>query len=92
LEILRHAFVTATHRCLQQRQSRFALAAATLDVVSPLATLQRGYAIVSNAQGHVVTNAETLKVGDAIRARLAKGTVHARIDAIEAVAKETPQP
>ncbi len=45
--------------CVQRRlhtlDTRLRLAAGKLNTVSPLATLQRGYAIVTNADGHVVT-------------------------------------
>lgn len=59
------------------------MAAGTLDVVSPLATLQRGYSIVTNDAGAVVTEAAALKPGDVLHARLARGVVHARVDRSE---------
>ncbi|MDY0065197.1 MAG: exodeoxyribonuclease VII large subunit [Steroidobacteraceae bacterium] len=66
-------------RRLDLLRGRLAAAAAKLDVVSPLATLQRGYAIVTNEFGAVVTDAATLNPGDAIQARLSRGSVHARV-------------
>ncbi len=41
----------------EQLRRRFELAARTLHAVSPLATLDRGYAIVTDAQGHVLQEA-----------------------------------
>jgi exodeoxyribonuclease VII large subunit len=61
---------------LQRSQHRLTVAGGTLDVVSPLRTLQRGYAIVT-AHDHVVTDAATLHAGDRIEARLAHGSVDA---------------
>jgi exodeoxyribonuclease VII large subunit len=48
--------------------------------VSPLATLQRGYAIVTDSSNHVVTDASTLANGELVDARLAKGVVRARVE------------
>jgi exodeoxyribonuclease VII large subunit len=61
---------------LQRSRYRLTVAAGTLDVVSPLRTLQRGYAIVT-ANDHVVTDAAALNPGDLIEARLAHGSVGA---------------
>jgi exodeoxyribonuclease VII large subunit len=73
---------------MQQRiealRSRWTIATRTLDAVSPLATLNRGYAIVTDAQGKVLANAERVTIGTEIHARLAHGRLVARVDAIEA--------
>lgn len=61
-------------------RSQLSIASGRLNTVSPLATLQRGYAIVTNAAGTVVTDASALKEGDRIEAKLAKGSVHARVE------------
>lgn len=55
-----------------------------LDTLSPLATLQRGYAIVSSAADeHIVTSSQDLQPGDHIRARLKSGAVIAEVKTIE---------
>ena len=60
-------------------EHRLALAARTLNTVSPLATLDRGFAIVTRgADGVLVTDAASLQVGDEIDARIARGKVRAR--------------
>lgn len=52
----------------------------SLNAVSPLATLDRGYAIVTDAEsGHLVTDAASLREGDRIRARLAIGSLQATV-------------
>ncbi|MBE7323897.1 exodeoxyribonuclease VII large subunit [Nocardioides sp. Y6] len=45
--------------------------------LSPLATLQRGYAVVQDADGHVVTSIGALAAGSTLDVRLADGRVHA---------------
>jgi exodeoxyribonuclease VII large subunit len=47
--------------------------------VSPLATLARGFAIVTRADGTLVTEAATVAPGEAIEARVARGTLTARV-------------
>jgi exodeoxyribonuclease VII large subunit len=52
----------------------------TLNAVSPLATLDRGYAIVMNAQGRILRDAADAAAGTIIEARLAAGSVRARVE------------
>lgn len=62
---------------------RFELAARALNAVSPLATLERGYAIVANAAGRVLQDATSLRPGDRVSARLARGRFTAEVLAVE---------
>ena len=80
LETARTAIAASITRRIESLSSKWALAAGTLGVVSPLATLQRGYAIVTDAAGTVTTDAATLKPGDRISARLRLGSVDARVE------------
>ena len=50
-----------------------------LDAISPLATLERGYAIVSGPDGRALQDAAEVKVGDTIDARLRHGSVQATV-------------
>jgi exodeoxyribonuclease VII large subunit len=63
----------AMHHRLQQSANRLAHLGQMLDSLSPLGTLQRGYAIVTDTSGQVVRNAGEVSVGDEVEARLAKG-------------------
>ena len=45
--------------------------------LSPLATLERGYAVLEDADGHVVTSVAGVAVKSAISVRVADGRVHA---------------
>lgn len=53
--------------------------AAGLQVASPLATLERGYAIVTDETGAAVTNASQLKIDQITETRLARGRFKARV-------------
>lgn len=70
-------YIYATNHLNQQKQ-QFKTLLATLHAVSPLATLERGYAIASK-DNQVLQNTEALHLGDVIDVRLAKGRLRSKI-------------
>jgi len=61
-------------------ETRFGLASHGLQTISPLATLSRGFAVVTRlADGAVVHSAAGVNTGDEIEARLASGRLRARV-------------
>jgi exodeoxyribonuclease VII large subunit len=54
---------------------------ASLEALSPVAILNRGYALVFDAAGSLVNNASQVHAGDEISARLARGRIRARVTA-----------
>ena len=82
---------SATNACdtiidakVQDGRERLALAAASLDALSPLGVLQRGYAIAQDASGKPLRDAATVNEGEAVSVRLAKGKLRTRVESIEA--------
>ncbi|WP_425463076.1 exodeoxyribonuclease VII large subunit [Marinobacter maritimus] len=69
----------AIQRILTKLQDRLKHTAGTLNVVSPLATLGRGYAIVRDEHGSIIRNARDVAAGDRISAHVANGTVMAEV-------------
>ena len=69
-------------RHLRAQQQRLAEAARLLQTVSPLNTLQRGYAIATDSHHKVITNSSQVEPGDSINARLAEGELHCRVEKI----------
>lgn len=67
---------------LQQARERLGLAVASLDALSPLAVLQRGYAIAEDGSGKLLRDATALNVGDEVGVRLAKGKFKAKVSKI----------
>ena len=65
---------------LRETRARLEGTAARLESVSPLAVLQRGYAVVSDAAGHPLTNAAAVGPGARLRLRFADGEVGATAD------------
>ena len=71
------------HQLRQQQQSLQHLAHA-LDTVSPLATLSRGYAIVTTATGDkILRSATDVEPGETIHTRLAKGRLISTVTDID---------
>src|ERR1700683_2025565 len=67
------------------RESRSALdrQTASLEALSPVAILNRGYALVFDANGQLVKDAARLAPGDTVSARLAHGGFRARLTSLE---------
>lgn len=64
-------------------RGRLAVVAAGLDAISPLRTLERGYAIVSDAEtGAVVRDAGTLRERQRIAGRVAHGEFEAIVETV----------
>ena len=56
---------------------------ASLIALNPEETLARGYSIVRDDAGNVVTNSQQLRRGDAVSLRFARGHADGRIEASE---------
>ncbi|MDT5059707.1 MAG: exodeoxyribonuclease large subunit [Acidobacteriota bacterium] len=68
---------------LDDARARLAVAAASLDALSPLAVLKRGYAIAQDERGQLLRDAREAQAGDALRLRLAAGTLRCRVEEVE---------
>jgi exodeoxyribonuclease VII large subunit len=80
LENLDQQLRRAGRHVLSSRRERLLPLIRTLNAVSPLATLERGYAIVSTENGAILRNAAHAKPGTIIEARLAQGRVRAKVE------------
>ena len=79
LEAQAGTMVAAMRTSLLRSQSRLGQLASQLQALSPVAILERGYALVFDSRGNLLKNAAQVKVGDEISARLAKGLVTATV-------------
>ncbi len=84
LQALSQRLQHAMGSVLQTRQQQLAVTCRSLDTISPLATLDRGYAILTRqADGHVIHQAADVAAGEQITARLAEGQLRCTVDKIE---------
>ena len=73
----------ATHTRLLESRGALDRRTASLEALSPVAILNRGYALVFDAKGRLVKDASRLEAGDEVSARLARGRVRARVTGTE---------
>jgi exodeoxyribonuclease VII large subunit len=64
---------------IKQRAARLERAHLRLHALSPLAVLNRGYAIVYAPDGSILRDATYTRAGQVIRARVAKGSLRATV-------------
>ena len=65
----------ALQRSVAQQSDRLGRAALRLDLLDPRLVLQRGYALLTDADGHAVTSVRQARPGDALQATLADGAI-----------------
>jgi len=83
LQALIQRLQTTMNSMLQNRQRQLAVACRSLDTISPLATLERGYAIVTRqVDNRVVLKADSVTAGEQLSARLAQGQLLCTVDKI----------
>lgn len=80
---LHQQLAAAMQQQLQRSGDRLGHLARMLDSLSPLGTLQRGYAILTDQGGRVVSDAAAVAVGDELRARLARGQLGLKVTKVE---------
>jgi exodeoxyribonuclease VII large subunit len=73
---------------VEQRRLALEGMAGRLHALSPLATLSRGYAVLTGVDGAPVASVDAVQPGDAFVARLRDGRIHARAERTERLAKE----
>ena len=80
LTMQRQRLLAAGQEGLHRRRLRFTQTVATLDAISPLRVLARGYAVATRGKrGAVVSDAGTLRAGDTLHIRFAKGAANCRV-------------
>ena len=62
----------------EKRSSLLALSS-TLEAVSPLAVLNRGYSILTTQSGKVVTDEKEVKTGEELTAKLKEGEIRTKV-------------
>jgi exodeoxyribonuclease VII large subunit len=71
-------------RFVERRQLRLERTTSALNALSPLGTLERGFAVLHDEAGRVVASVAAVSQGDALRVRLRDGNIFAHAERIEA--------
>ena len=73
-------FAQKTARHIALESDRLERARLRLELLNPHLVLQRGYALLTDSQGHAVTSVGQARLGDALRATLADGVLDVTVD------------
>jgi exodeoxyribonuclease VII large subunit len=82
------AVTRAASQPVERRRLLLEGMAGKLHALSPLATLARGYAVLTDGEGSPVTTVERLEPGDVLVARLKDGRIRASIEQTERLPQE----
>jgi exodeoxyribonuclease VII large subunit len=74
-----NAFTSAGRAFLVQQRARIDHLQAQMEALSPVAILDRGYALIFDANGNLVKDAAQVETGQEITARVARGRIKATI-------------
>jgi exodeoxyribonuclease VII large subunit len=79
VELCEQRLSASIHQRLKKWHQAFAGFAHTLDALSPLAVLERGYAICLTPEGRVVRSADSVEIGSEVKVQLHEGRLSARV-------------
>lgn len=88
LDYMKDKFIAAADRSNSAKRREFVRLAASLDAMSPLKVLGRGYAIAADDKGQLVRSVSNIKPDDKIRLSVSDGVIKCRVEESEAIKHE----
>ena len=88
LDYMKDKFIAAADRSNSAKRREFVRLAASLDAISPLKVLGRGYAMAANDKGQLVQSVCDIKPDDKIRLSVSDGVIKCRVEESEAIKHE----
>ena len=79
LKQLQQRLQSLSQQQLEHQQQRFIRLVDKLQLVNPLATLQRGYAIAQKPGGQVITKTEQVKIGEPLNIKVSNGEIKVEV-------------
>ncbi len=79
LAVLDQKANSAIRNILSTKDENLKIGMASLDALSPLAVLNRGFSLTQNANGDILRDSSGVKLEDDVEIRLAKGKIKARV-------------
>ena len=83
LDFLSTRLHAAGQKTLHEKKQRFVRLTAALDAMSPLKVLSRGYSMVTDETGTLVTSAGAVTTGQRIHVSLRSGSLTAQVEQIQ---------
>ena len=79
LALLGEKQISAVKNKIGAKDEKLKIKMASLDALSPLSILNRGFSITENESGEILRDAKNLNVNDKLKIRLANGKIEARV-------------
>ena len=79
LAVLRQKQISAIENKIDRKSEKLKIRMASLDALSPLAVLGRGFSIAETAAGEILRDARNVKPNETVKIRLARGKIEARV-------------
>jgi exodeoxyribonuclease VII large subunit len=83
LALLEQRQISAVRDIADKKDEQLKIEMASLDALSPLAVLKRGFSIVQTPEGKILRDAEKIKQNDCVKIRLSRGRIEAEVKLIE---------
>lgn len=83
LALLQQRQISAIKDAIDASDEKLKISMASLDALSPLSVLNRGYSIAENEAGEILRDTKKLKANDTVKIRLAKGKIKTRVLEVE---------
>ncbi len=74
---------SAMHNLINAKDEKLKIKMASLDALSPLSVLNRGFSIAENDAGEILRDAKKIKTGDEVKILLARGKLKTRVLEVE---------
>lgn len=82
-DVMADRATTAIRLMTERRQRELAAVAASLQALSPLHVLSRGYSLTQKPDGTLLRSSNEIAVGESIKTQLASGTLHSTVTSLE---------
>jgi len=83
LALLHQKQESAIEDVIDAKNTRLKIGMASLDALSPLAVLSRGFSIIQTEAGEILRDADEIKANEVVKIRLARGKITAKILSVE---------
>lgn len=83
LALLRQKQSAAAKTLFETKHAKLKIEMASLDALSPLAVLNRGFSIVENEQREILRDADKINENEVVKIRLARGRIKAKVLSVE---------
>ena len=83
LAVLRQRQIAGISDVFDAKNSKLKIGMASLDALSPLAVLSRGFSIVETESGAILRDASNVKENEDVKIRLARGNIKAKVTSVE---------